>query len=291
MQPSSSRESSCIRSSSATSRSRWSGSQRTRPITTITAAGSPPARGSQRASLAVAELRRAHLLRLDDQELALHLVRLDAAALVLVGVVEKPDKEQTRGDESGDRRDQAGLHDEALAPVREQEREPDRHEGPHDEDEPDRRRQLAVGLAETRAAGVGSLVLLLKELQKGGLLGRPGRVDVVEPALQTIDPALHRLASLSVLHGRPLLVNHSAAVTDQAAFDGIPLCPREEVGGARELHHGDRILLGTGLRVVEALEGLEHDEREEHGERRAEEREDPGAPLHLDEEVVRLRAL
>ena len=82
--------------------------------------------------MAVFVARRQHdpLLALDDHQLALHLVGLDAAAAALVRVVQEPDQQQALDDQRRDRGDQAPLNDEALATVGEKEREPDGYERP-----------------------------------------------------------------------------------------------------------------------------------------------------------------
>src|SRR5262249_33449023 len=123
-------------------------------------------------ALSVTEPRCVGLLPLDDDQLALHLIGLDAAWLVLVGMVEEPDQEETGRDQNRDRTNDARLHDEVLTPVGEQHREPDGHERSDTEDEPDRRRQRTIGLTDAGAAGVGSLVLLPEELQERGLPSR-----------------------------------------------------------------------------------------------------------------------
>ncbi|MGH2984089.1 MAG: hypothetical protein ACRDK5_07525 [Solirubrobacterales bacterium] len=151
------------------------------------------------------------------------------------------------------------------------------------------RRQGAVGLAEPRAPGVRPLVLLIEQLQKGGLLLRRVGVQFLEIVLEPVHPRLHHRASPALLHRRPLVVDHGPPVTDQHALDGLLLGRREELGRSRQLHQGRRLLLGAAFRVVEALERLEHDEGEDDRERRAEEGEDPGAALDLDEEVIDLR--
>ena len=107
-------------------------------------------------ALVVARRHDVLVLALDDHELPLHLVRRDAAAAVLVRMVEEPGPEQeTRDDQGGDRRDQGPLHEETLAPVGEEEGEADRYEGADAEEEPDRRRDRAVRLAEPLPPAVG----------------------------------------------------------------------------------------------------------------------------------------
>jgi hypothetical protein len=101
---------------------------------------------------------------------------------------------------------------------------------------------------------------LVEPLGVRGLLAGAGRVHEPQGPEERYGPRVDRVAALSILHSRPLLVHDRARVADDLPRQAIAHTIRQKLCGLELLHHGERFGFPATARLVVALKGEKDDE-------------------------------
>ena len=149
-----------------------------------------------------------------------------------------------------------------------------------------RKRTIQSGVGITPSApcvrsarALSRSVALVEPLAVRGLLGRRARLDGLQRPEHGDAPRVVAVAERARLHLRPLLVHDRARVADELAREAVALGDGHELGRLELLRDDVRLVDGAAARGVEALEGEEDDEAEEHGEAGREDAEHPGRAI------------
>ena len=158
-----------------------------------------------------------------------------------------------------------------------------------EENDPDRKWDHSFGAVDAVRAAVLSVGSLIEPFGVGRLLGRRAWLRRPQGTQHRQAPRVSQIAEGAGLHPWPFLVDHGARVADEITGEPRAHGDRQELRGLELLHHGPRLCLGAAARRVEALEGKEDDESDQHGESRGKDAEDPGRAIAI-LEVAALRS-
>ena len=144
----------------------------------------------------------------------------------------------------------------------------------------------AVDAVRSSVLSVGSLI---EPFAVGRLLGRRTGLCGPQCTQHRQAPRVSQVADSASTQSWPLFVDHGRARNRRVHPRAGLARPQQELRGLELLHHGPRLCFGAAARGVEALEGKEHDESDQHGKARGKHAKDPRRAIAVLEVAARGR--